>query len=46
MLPTGLAVIGVLFLLFASLAAWAREVSLSVRSFDEELDQELARKRG
>ena len=43
-IPTVLAVIGVGFLLLASLAM-GREVSLSVRSFDEELDQELARKR-
>lgn len=43
-LPTVLAVIGVLFLLLASIALGS-EVSLSVRSFDEELDQELARKR-
>ena len=43
-LPTVLAVIGVLVLLLASIALGS-EVSLSVRSFDEELDQELARKR-
>lgn len=43
-LPTVLAVVGVSFLLLASLAL-GMEVSLSVRSFDEELDQELARKR-
>jgi len=43
-IPTVLAVIGVSFLLLASLAM-GREVSLSVRSFDEELDQELARRR-
>ena len=42
--PTGTAVVGVLFLLAASFAMW-REVSLSVRSFDAELDQELARRR-
>ena len=42
-LPTVLAVIGVSFLLLASLAMGS-EVSLSVRSFDEELDQELARR--
>ena len=42
--PTALAVVGVSFLLLASLAMWG-EVSLSVRSFDEELDQELARRR-
>ena len=44
-LPTVLAVFGVLFLLVASFAMW-REVSLSVRSFDLELDQEIARSRG
>jgi F0F1-type ATP synthase assembly protein I len=44
-LPTMLAVFGVLFLLAASFALW-REVSLSVRSFDDELDHELARRRG
>ena len=44
-MPTALAVIGVGFLLLASFAL-GREVSLSVRSFDEELDQELARRRG
>ena len=43
-LPTVLAVIGVSFLLLACIALGS-EVSLSVRSFDEELDQELARKR-
>ena len=43
-IPTVLAVICVSFLLLASLAM-GREVSLSVRSFDEELDQELARRR-
>jgi len=43
-LPTVLAVVGVSFLLLASLAL-GMEVSLSVRSFDEELDQELARRR-
>lgn len=42
-LPTALAVVGVLFLLLASFSMW-REVSLSVRSFDKELDQELARR--
>ena len=42
--PTALAVLGVLFLLLASLAMWG-QVSLSVRSFDRELDQELARRR-
>lgn len=44
MLPTALAVVGVLFLLAASFSLW-REVSLSVRSFDLELDHELARMR-
>jgi hypothetical protein len=43
-LPTILAVIGVSFLLFACIALGS-EVSLSVRSFAEELDQELARRR-
>ena len=43
-LPTGLAVLGVLGLLGASLAL-GREVSLSVRSFDLELEMELARRR-
>ena len=43
-LPTVLAVIGVLFLLAASFSLW-REVSLAVKSFDLELDQELARRR-
>ena len=43
-LPTALAVLGVSFLLLASLALGI-EVSLSVRSFDEELDHELFRKR-
>ena len=42
--PTLLAVLGVLFLLGASVAMW-REVSLAVSSFDAELDQELARRR-
>lgn len=42
---TVLAILGMLCLLSASLAM-GREVSLSVRSFDEELDQELSRKRG
>ena len=44
-LPTALAVLGVLFLLSASVALGS-EVALAVRSFDEELDQELARRRG
>lgn len=43
-LPTGLAVAGVLGLLGASLYL-GREVSLSVKSFDAELDMELARRR-
>ncbi|NUS38883.1 MAG: DUF2721 domain-containing protein [Lysobacter sp.] len=43
--PTALAVVGVLFLLSASVALGS-EVALAVRSFDEELDQELARRRG
>jgi hypothetical protein len=43
-LPTALAVIGVSFLLLACLAM-GREVSLAVRSFDAELDQERARRR-
>ena len=42
-LPTVLAVFGVLFLLVASFAMW-REVTLSVRSFDLELDHELNRR--
>ena len=42
--PTVMAVIGVLFLLAASFALW-REVSLSVRSFNLELDQEMSRRR-
>lgn len=44
-LPTLLAVLGVAFLLAASVALGS-EVALAVRSFDEELDQELARRRG
>lgn len=43
-LPTALAVLGVAFLLGASLLLGI-EVSLSVRSFDEELDQEISRSR-
>jgi len=43
-LPTALAVLGVLLLLAASFTMW-REVSLSVSSFDLEMDQEMARKR-
>ena len=42
-LPTALAVVGVSFLLLASVAL-GMEVSLSVRSFDEELDHELSRR--
>lgn len=45
MVPTALALIGVAFLLGACLALW-REVTLAVGSFDVELDQELARRRG
>ena len=43
-LPTATAILGVCFLLIACLAMGV-EVSLSVRSFDEELDHELARRR-
>ena len=43
LLPTGLALVGVLCLLGASIFMW-REVSLSVRSFDRELDFELGRR--
>lgn len=42
--PTLLAVVGVVFLFGASLLMGI-EVGLSVRSFDDELDQELARRR-
>lgn len=42
--PTVLAVLGVAMLLLAALSLGI-EVQLSVRSFDEELDQELARRR-
>jgi hypothetical protein len=42
--PTVMAVVGVLFLLAASFAMW-REVSLSVSSFNLELDQEMMRRR-
>ena len=42
--PTALAVVGVLCLLAASILMW-REVSLAVSSFDDELDQEMARRR-
>jgi hypothetical protein len=42
--PTVLAVAGMLFLLLASIYM-GREVGLSVKSFDEELDHELARRR-
>ncbi len=41
--PTITAVLGVLFLLAASFAMW-REVSLAVRSFDLELNQEMLRR--
>ncbi|BCT93803.1 hypothetical protein LYSHEL_28300 [Lysobacter helvus] len=44
LLPTALALVGVLFLLMASIVMGS-EVSLSVRSFDLEIDQELDRKR-
>lgn len=44
LLPTGLAILGVLCLLIASIFL-GREVSLSVRSFDQELDFELGRRR-
>lgn len=44
-LPTALAVVGVLFLLVASFSLW-REVSLAVKNFDLELDQELELRRG
>ena len=43
-LPTALALIGVIVLLAASIMMGS-EVSLSVRSFDLEMDQEMARKR-
>ena len=43
-LPTLLAVVGVMFLLGSSVAMW-REVSLAVKSFDAELDQEMMRRR-
>lgn len=43
LLPTALALLGVFFLLVASIVMGS-EVSLSVRSFDLEIDQELARK--
>jgi hypothetical protein len=42
--PTALAVLGVSCLLIAS-GFLAREVSLSIRSFDEETDLEISRKR-
>ena len=45
MLPTAMAMIGVLFLLAASFAMW-REVSLAVTGFDLELDQGMAQRRG
>ena len=43
--PTLMAVLGVLFLLGARVAMW-REVSQAVTSFDLELDQEMSRRRG
>lgn len=43
--PTALAILGVVFLLGASLLLGI-EVSLAVRSFDEELDHEIHRRRG
>ena len=43
--PTMMAVLGVLFLLAASLAMW-REVSMAVSSLDLELDNEMSRRRG
>ena len=43
-LPTALAVVGVLFLLVASIAMGS-EVSLSVSSFDLEMEQEMKRKK-
>lgn len=43
-LPTALAILGVVFLLGASLLLGV-EVSLAVRSFDEELDHEIQRHR-
>jgi len=42
--PTVMAVLGVLFLLAAGFSMW-REVSLAVKSFDLELDQEMLRRR-
>ena len=39
-LPTAMAVLGVLFLLAASIAMW-REVSLAVKSFDLEIDYSM-----
>ncbi|KGQ19030.1 hypothetical protein LF41_120 [Lysobacter dokdonensis DS-58] len=43
-IPTALAVLGVLFLLLASIVMGS-EVSLSVSSFDLEMEQEMQRKR-
>jgi len=43
-LPTVLAILGVVFLLGASVLL-GMEVSLAVRSFDEELDHEIVRRR-
>ena len=45
LLPTGLAVVGVLCLLVASIYM-GLEVSLAVKSFDEELDLESQRRQG
>ena len=42
-LPTLMAVIGVLFLLAASFSMW-REVSLAVKNFDQELDYSLTQR--
>lgn len=44
-LPTVLAVVGVVFLLGGCIAMW-REVTLAVSSFNHELDSELDRRRG
>lgn len=43
-IPTATAVVGVLFLLAASIAMW-REVNLAVKSFDLELDRGMLRLR-
>ena len=44
MVPTALALLGVIFLLVASIVMGS-EVSLSVSSFDLEMEQEMQRKR-